>query len=91
MAQPGVGHEFPTRKVSWLKRDVLLFNLSIGCRADEPQFVYVSLLPRVNNLFSRLTCGAQENDRGFAAFPTLPLGLGMASPRLDCLREVGFS
>lgn len=42
MAEPGVGFEFPARKVSWLKRDVLLFNLSIGCRADEPQFVYVS-------------------------------------------------
>lgn len=44
MTEPGVGFEFPARKVSWLKRDVLLFNVSIGCKADEPQFVYVSLL-----------------------------------------------
>lgn len=85
MAQPGVGHEFPARKVSWLKRDVLLFNLSIGCRADEPHFVYVSLFYRFNSSFPWLTGGAQENDRGFAAFPTLPLGLGTASSRLGCL------
>lgn len=46
MAEPGVGFEFPARKVSWVKRDVLLFNVSIGCKADEPQFVYVShILP----------------------------------------------
>ncbi|KFH48036.1 Enoyl-CoA hydratase 2, peroxisomal-like protein [Hapsidospora chrysogenum ATCC 11550] len=38
----GVGFEFPPRKVSWLKRDTLLFNLSIGCKADEPQFVYLN-------------------------------------------------
>ena len=44
MAEPGVGFEFPPRKVSWLKRDVLLFNVSIGCKADEPQFVYVRFL-----------------------------------------------
>ncbi|PGH09906.1 hypothetical protein AJ80_07616 [Polytolypa hystricis UAMH7299] len=40
MTEPGVGHKFPARKVSWLKRDVLLFNISIGCKADEPQYVY---------------------------------------------------
>ncbi|KAK0388819.1 hypothetical protein NLU13_5062 [Sarocladium strictum] len=40
MSEPGVGHKLPTRKVSWLKRDVLLFNLSVGCKADESHFVY---------------------------------------------------
>lgn len=42
MSHPWTGFERPTRKVSWLRRDTLLFNLSIGCKADEPQFVYVS-------------------------------------------------
>jgi hypothetical protein len=32
-----------TNKVSWLKRDVLLFNASIGCTADELHFLYVRL------------------------------------------------
>ncbi|KAF4124231.1 MaoC like domain [Geosmithia morbida] len=40
MAEPWIGFQFPTRKVSWLKRDVLLYNISIGCKADEPQYVY---------------------------------------------------
>lgn len=39
-SEPWIGHEFPTRKVSWLKRDVLLYNVSIGCKADEPHYVY---------------------------------------------------
>lgn len=92
MAEPGVGvgvgFEFPPRKVSWLKRDVLLFNLSIGCKADEPQFVYVSrasLYP-----FFHPTCedqpsdvwklDLQEGSSTFATFPTFPLGLGMSGP-----------
>ncbi|VUC32643.1 unnamed protein product [Clonostachys rosea] len=40
MNEPWKDFKFPVRKVSWLQRDTLLFNLSIGCRADEPQFVY---------------------------------------------------
>ncbi|EXJ78843.1 hypothetical protein A1O1_09245 [Capronia coronata CBS 617.96] len=40
MGGPGVGFELPSKKVSWLKRDVLLFNISIGCTADEPHFLY---------------------------------------------------
>ena len=46
MSGPGVGHKLPSSKVSWLKRDVLLFNLSIGCKAEETHYVYV----RVNCL-----------------------------------------
>ena len=82
MTEPGVGFEFPARKVSWLKRDVLLFNVSIGCKADEPQFVYVSLLsapPSAPRLpVTELTrLEIQEKHKDFAAFPTLPLGLSM--------------
>ena len=36
------GHEFEPYPVAWLKRDVLLFANSIGCRVDELQFLYVS-------------------------------------------------
>lgn len=42
MAVPGAGHEFPAQEVSWLKRDVLLFANSIGAKADELHFLYVS-------------------------------------------------
>lgn len=42
MAHPWIGFQRPARKVSWLTRDALLFNLSIGCKADEPHFTYVS-------------------------------------------------
>ncbi|CAI6090580.1 unnamed protein product [Clonostachys chloroleuca] len=38
MSEPWKEYEFPAKKVTWLQRDTLLFNLSIGCRADEPQF-----------------------------------------------------
>ncbi|KAK7216002.1 hypothetical protein V2G26_004005 [Clonostachys chloroleuca] len=40
MDGPWVGYQLPVRKVSWLKRDTLLFNISIGCKADELQFLY---------------------------------------------------
>ncbi|PGH07116.1 hypothetical protein AJ80_08055 [Polytolypa hystricis UAMH7299] len=40
MSGLGVGHEFPRRDVSWMKRDVLLFASSIGCTTDELHFLY---------------------------------------------------
>ncbi|OJJ47567.1 hypothetical protein ASPZODRAFT_131099 [Penicilliopsis zonata CBS 506.65] len=40
MSTPGAGHEFPSKEVSWQKRDVLLFANSIGCKADELHFLY---------------------------------------------------
>lgn len=39
---PGVGFEFPTFEVSWVKRDLLLFAASIGATyPDELHFLYV--------------------------------------------------
>jgi hypothetical protein len=49
---PGVGFEFPSFEVSWLKRDLLLFANSIGATfPDELHFLYVrnSPLPKLNN------------------------------------------
>lgn len=40
MSNPGVGFEYPPVEVSWLKRDLLLFATSIGCKADELHFLY---------------------------------------------------
>lgn len=41
-AGPGVGFEFPSYEVSWLKRDLLLFATSIGATyPDELHFLYV--------------------------------------------------
>ncbi|TKA72315.1 hypothetical protein B0A49_03718 [Cryomyces minteri] len=40
MSGPGVGFEFPSTPVAWLKRDVLLFANSIGCTVDELHFLY---------------------------------------------------
>ncbi|KIW53599.1 hypothetical protein PV05_09154 [Exophiala xenobiotica] len=40
MSGPGVGYEYPSTEVSWLKRDVLLFAVSIGCTVDELHFIY---------------------------------------------------
>ncbi|KAL9077459.1 MAG: hypothetical protein Q9161_000304 [Pseudevernia consocians] len=42
MSGPGAGFDYPSQEVSWLKRDVLLFANSIGCTADELQFLYAS-------------------------------------------------
>ncbi|GAT21612.1 trimethyllysine dioxygenase TmlH [Aspergillus luchuensis] len=42
MSTPGAGHEFPSQEVSWLKRDALLFAYSIGCKADELHFLYLT-------------------------------------------------
>ncbi|RMZ78248.1 hypothetical protein DV737_g3994, partial [Chaetothyriales sp. CBS 132003] len=36
----GAGFEYPREEVSWLKRDVLLFAVSIGSTADELHFTY---------------------------------------------------
>jgi hypothetical protein len=43
MSGPGVGYQYPSTEVSWLKRDVLLFAVSIGCTVDELHFIYVHL------------------------------------------------
>lgn len=44
-AGPGVGFQFPSFEVSWMKRDLLLFAASIGATyPDELHFLYVSLL-----------------------------------------------
>ncbi|KIV80415.1 hypothetical protein PV11_07915 [Exophiala sideris] len=40
MSSPGAGYEYPSTEVSWLKRDVLLFAVSIGCTVDELHFIY---------------------------------------------------
>lgn len=40
MSGPGAGFEYPAVRVSWLKRDVLLFANSIGATADELHFLY---------------------------------------------------
>ncbi|KAK3355093.1 HotDog domain-containing protein [Neurospora tetraspora] len=40
MAGPGVGFEYPSKSVSWCKRDLLLFAQSIGCKAEELHFLY---------------------------------------------------
>lgn len=40
---PGVGFEYPSFEVKWLKRDLLLFAASIGATyPDELHFLYVS-------------------------------------------------
>jgi hypothetical protein len=45
-AGPGVGFEFPSFDVAWLKRDLLLFATSIGATyPDELHFLYVSITP----------------------------------------------
>lgn len=41
-SNPGAGFEYPPTKVSWLKRDILLFANSIGCTADELHFLFES-------------------------------------------------
>jgi hypothetical protein len=44
-AGPGVGFEFPSFEVKWLKRDLLLFANSIGATyPDELHFLYVSIV-----------------------------------------------
>ncbi|KAL2835428.1 HotDog domain-containing protein [Aspergillus pseudoustus] len=40
MSGPGAGHEFPSKEVSWLKRDALLFANSIGATSKELHFLY---------------------------------------------------
>lgn len=45
-AGPGVGFEFPSYEVSWLKRDLLLFAASIGATyPEELHFLYVRFSP----------------------------------------------
>ena len=44
-AGPGVGFEFPSYEVKWLKRDLLLFAASIGATyPDELHYLYVRTL-----------------------------------------------
>lgn len=67
---PGVGFEFPSYEVKWLKRDLLLFANSIGATyPDELHFLYVSissgikthpqsLYTQATNFVMHLTCPA---------------------------------
>lgn len=34
-------HQLAPVKVSWIKRDALLFAISIGCQVDEEHYLYV--------------------------------------------------
>ncbi|KAL4962682.1 putative peroxisomal dehydratase [Aspergillus stella-maris] len=40
MSGPGAGHEFSSKEVTWLKRDVLLFANSIGATSKELHFLF---------------------------------------------------
>lgn len=75
MDTPGAGHLLRSDKVSWLKRDALLFNVSIGCRADELQYLYVWHTTTAHTFTDFL---AQELNDDFKPFPTFPLGLGLS-------------
>lgn len=53
-AGPGVGFEFPSYEVSWLKRDLLLFAASIGATyPEELHFLYVSFLYELDSNLGR--------------------------------------
>jgi hypothetical protein len=41
-SNPGAGHEYKPIAVSWLKRDLLLFANTIGTKADDLHFLFVS-------------------------------------------------
>ncbi|KAJ9649458.1 hypothetical protein H2199_000233 [Coniosporium tulheliwenetii] len=76
-SEPGVGFEFPSYPVSWLKRDVLLFANSIGCTADELHFLYA---PKTH---------PQSHHTGtppsFQPFPTYPIILPFKHTSLDVI------
>lgn len=79
-AGPGVGFEFPSFEVKWLKRDLLLFAASIGATyPDELHFLYVRLQRGYTTLsiylheVRTLLTLAQELHPSFAAFPTYPI------------------
>lgn len=78
--------EYAPVKTTWLKRDVLLFAHSIGCKAgDELHFLYVRIamkLPRsILELEKRISPSlvanfcSQELHPKFQVFPTYPIVL----------------
>jgi hypothetical protein len=77
MSAPGAGHEFPAQEVSWQKRDVLLFANSIGIKADELHFLYVSQPDRYQSKYHLISI--QELHPNFSVFPTYSLILRMLS------------
>lgn len=79
MSSPGAGFEFPSKDVSWQKRDVLLFANSVGCTADELHFLYVRTIPSLSDL-ERRTDTHQELHPNFSVFPTYPLILREQNP-----------
>lgn len=63
MPEPGVGFEYPSVPVSWLKRDVLLFANTVGATADELHFLYVRTYPQSLDFMiisNRLTGAASQ-------------------------------
>lgn len=59
-SSPGVGFQYPSQEVSWLKRDVLLFANSIGCTANELHFLYVRI-----QYLRHLLCPVTDFTRNF--------------------------
>jgi hypothetical protein len=83
---PGVGFEFPSFEVKWLKRDLLLFSNSIGATyPDELHFLYVRSTSNASSQPSLLTTSSQELHPSFAAFPTYPIILPFKHTDVDVI------
>ncbi|KAI9815335.1 MAG: hypothetical protein M1827_002815 [Pycnora praestabilis] len=72
MSDPGVGFQYPSKEVSWLKRDVLLFAYSIGAEVDELHFLYVCSVPPASPSTTN-NDSPQELHPNFQVFPTYPI------------------
>jgi hypothetical protein len=73
-AGPGVGFEFPSYEVSWMKRDLLLFAASIGATyPDELNYLYVGFCSWSCTHIPPVSNDLQELHPSFAAFPTYPI------------------
>jgi hypothetical protein len=73
MTSQGENFQLPSTEVSWLKRDLLLFAVSIGASTDDLNFVFVSTRLYEKRRFhypSQAYRADQEQNDIFQAFPT---------------------
>jgi hypothetical protein len=72
MSGPGAGFEYPPVEVSWLKRDVLLFAVSIGATVDELPFVFVSFCSEPNGFEAGDAYGSRNRTLASKSFLLTP-------------------
>jgi len=77
MSEPWRNFRYPSKKVSWVKRDVLLFALSVGVKADDIHLLFVRISRQSHGAawLQALNNFPQESHPNFQVLPSYAIVL----------------